>query len=153
MKLDPLALPRPPWTPLPSSTASPGCVSEQAAGTGERQGVPWGSGRGAGAGGAGVGGQQVQNNGVPRGGPGSRCCPWGVQLSLFPSSGGPKVGGGSLWVPGPPWLMLRGHQDAGHRHTARPLPWVPAALPGCHDNQHFHPCPFVWSRSSFCDQP
>lgn len=22
--------------------------------------------------------------------------------------------------------------------------------PGCHDNQHFHPCPFVWSRFSFC---
>ena len=70
-QLDPLPLTR----AVPAT--HPGCIgplewpSEQAAGPGDGQGVPWEGRLGWGAGV--VGGQQVQDNGATRGGPGSRC--------------------------------------------------------------------------------
>lgn len=112
-------------------------------GRGLRIGSRWGSSR------CGIIGPpgETQGAGAANGGQ-------GVKLSLYSQLWWAQGQKGNscepLGHPGSCSEILRMH---GLRHTARPLPWVPATLPGCHDNQHFHPCPFVWSWFSFCEQP
>lgn len=76
----------------------------------------------------------------------------GVQLSLYTQ----------LWwaqsrrgIPVSRWATLAHAQrlsrcrGSGTQPSPTPRSQQP---PGCHDNEHFHPCPFVWSQSSFCGQ-
>lgn len=74
----------------------------------------------------------------------------GVRLSLYTqlwwaqSRQGIPVG--PLGHPGSHSEVIR---MPGLRHTARPLPWVPETLSGCHNNHRFHPHPFVWHGPAF----
>lgn len=77
----------------------------------------------------------------------------GEVVIVLPALVGSGQKGNSCEPLGHPGLCSEVLGMPGLRHTARLLPWVPATLPGCHDNQHFHPCPFVWSWFSFCEQP
>jgi hypothetical protein len=77
--------------------------------------------------------EQVQNNGATRGGPGAGAAHGGGEVVIVhPALMSPEAGGEFLWAPGPPWLMLRGRQDAwAQAHSqAPPLgPRNPARLP------------------------
>lgn len=88
---------------------------------------------------------ETQGAGAARGG--------GEVVIVLPALVGSGQKGNSCEPLGHPGLCSEVLRMPGLRHTARLLPWVPATLPGCHDNQHFHPCPFVWSWFSFCEQP
>lgn len=73
------------------------------------------------------GGQQVQDNGATRGGPGSRCCHGGgkvviVHLALV----GPEQEGDACEPLGHPGSCSEVVQMPGLRHAAKPLPWVSA---------------------------
>lgn len=51
----------------------------------------------------------------------------GVRLSLYAQfSHGPRAGGGSLWAPWSPWLMLRGRPDAWAQAQSQAPPLGPS---------------------------
>ena len=108
---------------LPGSTAPLGWPAEQAAGLRDGQRVPWGGRLGWGAGV--VGGSRCKIMGPP-GRPGEQVPPWGVRLPLFRQLWWAPCRSG---IPVSPWATLACSevvQMPGHRHRAKPLPWVSA---------------------------
>lgn len=96
--------------------------------------------------------QQVQDNGATRGGPGSRCCHGGGKVFIVHSA---LVAPEQEGIPVNPWATLAHAQRSSRCLGSGTQPSPSSGFqqpPGCHDNQHFHPCLFVWSRSSFCEQ-
>lgn len=105
---------------------------------GWRAGVMWGS--------------RCRIMGPPGEAQGAGAATEGVRLSLYTQ----------LWwaqsrrgIPESRWATLAHAQrlsrclGSGTQPSPTPRSQQP---PGCHDNEHFHPCPFVWSQSSFCGQ-
>lgn len=134
---------------LPGSTAPLGWPAEQAAGLRDGQRVPWGGRLGWGAGV--VGGQQVQDNGATGEAGGAGATVGGEVAIVQAALVGPVQERHPCEPLGHPGL-LGGRPDAWAQAQSQAPPLGLSNPPGCHDNKYFHPCPFVWSRSSFCDQ-
>lgn len=98
------------------------------------------------------GGSRCRIMGPPGAAQGAGAAMEGVRFSLYIQLWWPQSRRG---IPVNPWATLAHAQRSSRCLGSGTQPSPSSGFqqpPGCHDNQHFHPCLFVWSRSSFCEQ-